>query len=88
MTNAKHQDELRAVRAQRDSYRAKAAQFRDDCARLKAENEALRAALKPFADAACDEDGVMDSHLIEDCTELTEGHLRRAKAALADKGAK
>ena len=51
--------------------------------RLLADNKVLRDALEPFANAVCDDLGVTDDMPIEDCTELTEGHLKRAKAALA-----
>lgn len=45
-TTAKHVDELRAVRSQRDGYQAKAAEFRAERDRLLEENKALREALE------------------------------------------
>ena len=47
---AKHADELRAIRSQRDSYQAKAASFRDERDLLKAQVEELRGALQTLLD--------------------------------------
>lgn len=46
----------------------------------------LVAALRKFANASCDDDGVIDSMPIEDCTELTEGDLKSARALLRSLG--
>lgn len=43
-------------------------------------------ALRKFARATCDDDGVADSMPIEDCTELTEGDLKAARALLKELG--
>ena len=54
--------------------------------RMERDRARLIEALRPFALSACYDDGVLDSHLIEDCTELTEAHLRKAAAALKSCG--
>lgn len=43
-------------------------------------------ALRVFARQACDDSGVLDSHPVEDCSELTEGELRHARALLRELG--
>ena len=55
-------------------------------AKLRAENEQLRAAIQPFADAAKDADDWPDSttlsHTDRPCEKITYGHLRQARDAL------
>ena len=52
--------------------------------RLRADNERLREALKPFSDAASTDDYVDDIEIAETDTarKITFGDLRRARAAL------
>jgi len=57
----------------------------DEILRLRAENEKLRAALKPFADMICEvEDYWEDHYRIEACNGLIAGEIRAAAAALKE----
>ena len=54
---------------------------------LRAENEKLRSAIKPFADMIREVSDLHEDHdRIEECNELTAGDIRRATDALKETG--
>jgi hypothetical protein len=76
-------DRIKELRKERFQVTADEYQALCDCAEAYPR---LVEALREFASAACFDDGVLDSHLIEDCTELTEKSLRNAHALLRELG--